>query len=168
MKIRSVLTMAIYKKTLLLSSTGKHVYATGDIVNLMGADCERIFEFITMLNQSWACFFQIIVSLFMIYYKLGLGCLGALCVLAIVVPWNTFVTRRLKRFQSIEMKYKDERVNILSEILNGIKCLKLYGWEHKFKEYLVKIRDNELFYLTKKLVMQICMIQSYTLVPFLV
>jgi hypothetical protein len=59
MKIRSVLTMAIYKKSLLLSSTGKHIYATGEIVNLMGADCERIFEFIVMVNQAWACLFQI-------------------------------------------------------------------------------------------------------------
>ena len=65
------------------------------------------------------------------------------------------------------MGYKDDRVNMLSEILNGIKCLKLYSWEHSFKNYLFKIRKNELFYLTKKLVMQICMIQSYTLIPFL-
>lgn len=44
MKIRSVLTMAIYRKTMLLSSTGRHIYSTGEIVNLMGNDCERIFE----------------------------------------------------------------------------------------------------------------------------
>lgn len=85
-----------------------------------------------MVNQFWACLFQIGISLLMIYYKLGLGFLGALCVLAIVIPWNTYVTRRLKRFQSIEMGYKDDRINMLTEILNGIKCLKLYGWEHSF------------------------------------
>lgn len=53
MKIRSALTMAIYQKTLLLSSTGRNVYATGEIVNLMSSDCERIFEFITSINQAW-------------------------------------------------------------------------------------------------------------------
>lgn len=121
-----------------------------------------------MINQFWACSFQILVSLLMIYYKLGLGFLGALFVLAIVIPWNTYVTRRLKQFQSIEMGYKDDRINMLTEILNGIKCLKLYGWEHSFKNYLFGIRNSELSYIRKKLVMQISMIQSYTLVPFLI
>lgn len=104
----------------------------------------------------------------MIYNKLGLGFLGAVFCIAIIFPWNTFVTRRLKRYQATEMGYKDDRVNMLSEILNGMKCLKLYAWEHAFKDYLFKIRTNEMKFLKKKLVMQICMIQSYTLVPFMI
>lgn len=40
----------------------------------------------------------------MIYYKLKLGFLGALIVLIVVIPWNTFITRKLKGYQSIEMK----------------------------------------------------------------
>lgn len=35
MKIRSVLTMAVYKKILVLSPTGKHIFPTGEIINLM-------------------------------------------------------------------------------------------------------------------------------------
>lgn len=119
-----------------------------------------------MLNRSAT--FQIIVSLIMIYNKLGLGFLGAVLCIVIVFPWNTFVTRRLKGFQATEMRYKDDRVNILSEILNGMKCLKLYAWEHAFKHVVLKIRAQEMHFLNKKLVMQICMIQSYTLVPFLI
>ena len=53
MKVRSALTMAIYEKTLLLSSTGRNIYATGEIVNLMSSDCERIFDFCTTINQTW-------------------------------------------------------------------------------------------------------------------
>ena len=104
----------------------------------------------------------------MIYTKLGLGFLGAVFCIVIIFPWNTWVTRRLKSFQATEMRFKDERVNVLSEILNGMKCLKLYAWEHAFKDYLLKIRAKEMKFLNKKLVMQICMIQSYTLVPFMI
>ena len=68
MKIRSVLTLAVYKKALLLSSTGKHIYATGEVINLMSTDCERIFEFIIIVNQAWACWFQVLIGEIMIIY----------------------------------------------------------------------------------------------------
>ena len=58
MKVRSALTMAIYEKTLVLSSTGRNVYATGEIVNLMSSDCERIFDFCTTINQTWVRHFE--------------------------------------------------------------------------------------------------------------
>ena len=104
----------------------------------------------------------------MIYNKLALGFLGAVLCIMVVFPWNTFVTRRLKSFQATEMRFKDDRVNILSEILNGMKCLKLYAWEHAFKQVVHKIRAKEMRFLNRKLVMQICLIQSYTLVPFMI
>ena len=58
MKVRSALTMAIYEKTLVLSRTGRNVYATGEIVNLMSSDCERIFDFCTTINQTWVRHFE--------------------------------------------------------------------------------------------------------------
>jgi len=30
------------------------------------------------------------------------------------------------------MKYKDERIKLMNEILNGIKVLKMYAWEMSF------------------------------------
>ncbi len=32
------------------------------------------------------------------------------------------------------MKYKDDRIKLMSEILNGIKVLKLYAWEPSFEK----------------------------------
>jgi len=35
-----------------------------------------------------------------------------------------------------QMKYKDERIKLMNEILNGIKVLKMYAWEMSFKVIL--------------------------------
>ena len=42
------------------------------------------------------------------------------------------------------MKKKDERVKLLSEMLHGIKALKLYAWEMSFQEMVDAVRNAEL------------------------
>lgn len=47
------------------------------------------------------------------------------------------------------MKLKDERAKISSEILNGIKVIKLYAWETPMLEVIEKIRKKELSCILK-------------------
>lgn len=42
------------------------------------------------------------------------------------------------------MKFKDSRIRLMSEILAGIKVLKLYAWEKSFLEQVERIRKDEL------------------------
>ena len=42
------------------------------------------------------------------------------------------------------MKEKDGRIKMMSEILNGIKVLKLYAWEESFQQQVTDIREREV------------------------
>jgi len=42
------------------------------------------------------------------------------------------------------MLKKDERVRLISEILNGIKVLKLYAWELSFIKRINSLREEEV------------------------
>jgi ATP-binding cassette subfamily C (CFTR/MRP) protein 1 len=42
------------------------------------------------------------------------------------------------------MLKKDERVRLISEILNGIKLLKLYAWELSFVKRINSLREEEV------------------------
>ena len=44
----------------------------------------------------------------------------------------------------MQMRWKDQRIKLMNEILNGIKVLKLYGWETSFKERIDVIREKEV------------------------
>lgn len=43
-----------------------------------------------------------------------------------------------------QMKFKDSRLKLMSEILGGIKVLKLYAWEPSFLQQVEGIRQGEL------------------------
>ena len=47
------------------------------------------------------------------------------------------------------MKEKDKRIKLMTEILNGIKVLKLYAWEGAFEKIILGIRKVEVNLLSK-------------------
>lgn len=66
------------------------------------------------------------------------------------------------------MQYKDQRIKLMNEILNGIKVLKLYAWENSFKEKVLAIRQNELNVLRKTAYLGALSTMAWTSAPFLV
>ena len=55
------------------------------------------------------------------------------------------------------MREKDERVRVITEILGGIKVLKLYAWEGSFTDKIDALRDKEIRYLK---IMQVSKLSS--------
>ncbi len=78
----------------------------------------------------------------MFAYKKNL--ISGLALLLLLVPLNAIVWAKMEKYQFSQMKKKDERVRIITEILNGIKVIKLYGWELSFVKRINTIRDEEM------------------------
>uniref|UniRef100_A0A8C3UYV3 ABC-type glutathione-S-conjugate transporter n=1 Tax=Catharus ustulatus TaxID=91951 RepID=A0A8C3UYV3_CATUS len=66
------------------------------------------------------------------------------------------------------MKNKDERMKIMTEILNGIKILKLFAWEPSFEKRVTDIRARELKNLVNFGYLQSVSVFVFTCAPSLV
>ena len=66
------------------------------------------------------------------------------------------------------MDQKDVRVNLVNEILNGIKVLKLYAWEHPFLDMIAAIRGSEISALKKFQYLEGTQFMMWNCSPFLV
>ena len=66
------------------------------------------------------------------------------------------------------MKLKDTRINLTSEVLNGIKVLKLYGWEKSFGDRIQAIRDSEVSILRTMAFLEAGTALSWFMAPYLV
>ena len=51
--IKSALTSAIYRKSLTVSSAGKKETTTGEVVNLMSVDTQRVVDMMPYANMLW-------------------------------------------------------------------------------------------------------------------
>ena len=67
-----------------------------------------------------------------------------------------------------QMLLKDERIKLTSEVLNGIKVLKLYAWEDSFGRRIQAIRDKEISNLRAMSLIDAGMAASFLMTPYMV
>ena len=93
----------------------------GEIVNLMSVDAQRFMDLTGYLNMIWSAPLQIALSLYFLWQTLGPSVLSGLAVMILLIPLNAVIASKVKNYQISQMKYKDQRVKLMNEILSGIK-----------------------------------------------
>ncbi|CAJ0932315.1 unnamed protein product, partial [Mesorhabditis belari] len=167
-KFQTVLTAAVYQKTLKLSNAARRDKTVGEIVNLMAIDVER-FQLITpQIQQLWSCPFQITLALIYLFHTLGYAAAPGIVVMIIFVPVNIFSSMFVRRWQMQQMTLKDERTKLVNEMLNGIKVIKLYAWEVPMEEHINQIRQKELMLIKKAAWVRNVLDSFNTASPFMV
>ena len=168
MKMRSSITDAIYQKALRLSPTARNKFTTGQIVNLMSVDANRIIEFISFVNVAWSSPLQIGIAIYLLWQQLGVATMAGVSVMIFLIPFNGWITSKWRKSQVGLMRQKDKRSKLINEILSGIKVLKLYGWEPSFSEQVKSVRSLELKQLKKQSVYMSAVTFSLSCAPIFV
>lgn len=169
MRIKSCLTAAIYSKSTRLSNEGRATKSTGDIVNYMAVDTQRLQDLAQYGQQLWSAPFQIVLCMLSLYQLLGVACFAGVAVMIIMIPINGVIARLMKTLQKEQMKNKDARTKLISEILNNMKSIKLYAWTTAFASRLNHIRNElELKTLRKIGATQAFSTFTWSTTPFLV
>ncbi|QCE08124.1 ABC transporter C family member 10-like [Vigna unguiculata] len=147
LKVRSLLTAAIYRKQLRLSNSARLMHSGGEIMNYVTVDAYRIGEFPYWFHQTWTTSLQLCISLVILFRAVGLATIASLVVIVITVLCNTPLAKLQHKFQSKLMVAQDKRLKAYSEALVNMKVLKLYAWETKFRNAIERLRNEELKWL---------------------
>ncbi|KZT52688.1 glycoside hydrolase family 43 protein [Calocera cornea HHB12733] len=155
MRVRAGLVATIYKKALVLSNDERGARATGDIVNLQSVDVMRLQDLCTYAQILWSGPFQITLAFISLYNLMGwsmlLGRRPQVGIIAVFIPLNTLVARYQKKLQQQQMRNKDSRTRLMSEILANIRSIKLYAWEYAFGRRLRGIREDREVRMLRKI-----------------
>ncbi|XP_017694853.1 PREDICTED: multidrug resistance-associated protein 1-like isoform X3 [Lepidothrix coronata] len=153
---------------LTLANSSRQNYTTGQIVNLMSADAQQLLEMAVTMNQLWSVPFQIIVAVVFLWKELGPSVLAGVALLFLVIPVNVHIAAKVRRLKKSQMKYSDQQVKLLTEILHGIKILKLYAWEPAYQRKILSIREREMDVLKSSGYLTAYSMLTLTCIPFMV
>ncbi|XP_074756867.1 multidrug resistance-associated protein 1-like [Athene noctua] len=167
-KIKTAVVGLIYKKALTLANSSRQNYTTGEIVNLMSADAQQLMELTVNINLLWSAPFQIIMAVIFLWKELGPSVLAGVALLLLVIPINALIAAKVKRLKKSQMRYSDQQVKLLSEMLHGIKLLKLYGWESAYQRKVMSIREREVDVLKSSGYLMTYSMLTLTCIPFMV
>lgn len=140
--MRGSLVALLYKKALRLSLASREKKSTGDILNMTSVDVGKIQRFFEDCQIIVGAPIQIIVVLVSLYWLLGSATIGGVVTMAIMIPINSFLSKRVEKLYKIQMKYKDARIKTTTEILNSMKSIKLYAWEEAMLKRLDHVRNG--------------------------
>ncbi|KAJ2873875.1 hypothetical protein GGH93_002885 [Coemansia aciculifera] len=169
LKVRSSLTTAIYRKAMRLSNETRQEYTTGNISTLYSVDVDRIGAVTDYAHILWSGPLQISMVVYMLYNTLGWSVFAGVAIMVVSIPLNGWISRRMRVLQSEQMKNKDRRTTMISEVLSGVRVIKLYAWERSFISRIQHVRESlELVSLSKYGRMIALTSVSMTTVPFLV
>lgn len=122
----------------------------GSILNLQSNDASKIWGLPQYLHIVWNGPFQILVINALLIRILGLwATLAGFVVTIIMIPLSTLVGKSLGTARKEMMKQADARVKLSTEIITGIKAIKLYAWEDAYSEKISGLREKELAQIRK-------------------
>nr|XP_023698016.1 ATP-binding cassette sub-family C member 8 isoform X2 [Paramormyrops kingsleyae] len=144
--LRGALELKIYNKIMRLCTSNMSMgeMTVGQICNLVAIDTNQLMWFFFLCPNLWAMPVQIIVGVILLYYLLGVSALIGATVIAVLAPVQYFVATKLSQAQKSTLEYSSERLKKTNELLRGIKLLKLYAWEHIFRDSVDETRQKEL------------------------
>ncbi|XP_072050857.1 ATP-binding cassette sub-family C member 9-like [Amphiura filiformis] len=143
---RTAVQTMIYDKSLRLSTyalSGGSM-TVGHVTNHMSTDAMNLLFFFQKMHFIWAIPLQIMIALGLLYYQIGPSSLLGFAVFVAVMPLQFILANIMSKIQKQAMRYTDDRLKHSNELLQGMKLLKLYGWEKLFGEAVERIRGIEI------------------------
>ncbi|KAK6937713.1 ABC transporter-like, ATP-binding domain [Dillenia turbinata] len=154
MHVRSALTAMVYRKGLKLSSSARQSHTSGEIVNYMAVDVQRVGDYSWYLHDIWMLPMQIVLALAILYINVGIASFATLIATIVSIIVTVPLAKLQEDYQDKLMAAKDERMRKTSESLRNMRILKLQAWEDRYRLKLEEMRDVEFKWLRKALYSQ--------------
>ncbi|KAK0192591.1 hypothetical protein F5146DRAFT_1102469 [Armillaria mellea] len=129
-------------------SEGKNLI--GRINNLVTTDLKNITDargFVQLLVYTPL---QLILCVVFLYVILGWSALVGLAIIILMLPVPGFLAKLTQDVQAAALEKTDGRVQAITEIINVLRMVKLFGWERKMEARIARKRDEELSWVRRK------------------
>ncbi|XP_051911524.1 ATP-binding cassette sub-family C member 9 isoform X2 [Hippocampus zosterae] len=144
--LRGALLAMIYNKILRLSTSNMSMgeMTLGQINNLVAIETNQLMWFLFLCPNLWAMPVQIVMGVILLYCLLGWSAVVGASVIVLLAPVQYLIATKLADMQKSTLEHSTDRLKKTSEILKGIKLLKLYAWENIFCDSVEETRGKEL------------------------
>jgi ATP-binding cassette subfamily C (CFTR/MRP) protein 1 len=147
--VKGAINAAAFDKSLRLSNSARQRKTVGQIVNIMSADADKLYQNFFSFNSSWSAPLQLGVALYLLYQQVKDATWVGLASLLFSFVVLAVIFVRIAILERLRLKFSDVRVKLMNEMVQGIKIIKFMGWEGPILEEIERAREGELPYVRK-------------------
>ncbi|KAJ7578610.1 P-loop containing nucleoside triphosphate hydrolase protein [Mycena floridula] len=127
--------------------------ATGNLIgklnNLVTTDLENISFAREFLRSFLYVPFSIFTGVYFLYLLLGWAAFAGLAVMILMLPIPGLISSAIRKAKKTQLLKTDARVQTVTETLNVLRMVKMFGWERKLEAKLQEKREEELVYVVR-------------------
>lgn len=138
MQMKIACSALLYQKSLRLSQKGLHETSVGQVSNLLANDVNRMVDYAYFAHSPVVATLQLAIVTVLLWRELNWSCLPGLAIFFFFIPIQGAMGKLFQSVRSKTAPLTDQRIRIISEIVCGIKLIKMYAWERAF----IKLMSN--------------------------
>ncbi|KAF5384757.1 hypothetical protein D9757_006267 [Collybiopsis confluens] len=127
----------------------------GKINNLVSTDLDNVTDGRDFLFVVLYIPVQIALCIIFLYYILGWSSFVGLAVIVFSLPLPGIIAKGVQMAQERRLKKTDARVQAVSESMNVLRMIKLFGWESKMEAKIAEKRNEELVWIRIRQLLEI-------------
>ncbi|CAH2068593.1 unnamed protein product, partial [Iphiclides podalirius] len=145
MKLRVAVSSLMFRKIMRMNNGSLGETTAGKVVNILSNDLQRFDLAFLFLHYTWIIPIQLVAVCYLGYMQAGSAALIGLAALIIIaLPIQGGLGQYLGKIRFRTAEKTDERVKLMSEVINGIQVIKMYAWEIPFQKVVGQKRMDEL------------------------
>uniref|UniRef100_A0A914ZA75 ABC-type xenobiotic transporter n=1 Tax=Panagrolaimus superbus TaxID=310955 RepID=A0A914ZA75_9BILA len=168
LRVRCATVLSLYDKLLQVPICRLAKFSSGQLINFMSTDVDRIVNFFNSFHALWSLIFKLSVALYLLYREVGLAFLSGFFAALLMVPLNLYITFKIGSMSGKMMAFKDQRMRLITETMRAIRTVKLSNWERYFENRIEHIRSKELKYLSRRKYLDAVCVYLWASAPVLI
>ena len=146
--LRTAVTSVIYEHSLNLRNTKD--LTNGQITNLVATDTQKLFEVMSDGHMIWSAPLAILIVITLLLIIIGPSCFIGALILVGLIPLSKNVAHLIVGVRKKRVAVADERIEIITSMLQGIQVTKLNNYENQFEQRVQNIRFKEMKLIQKE------------------
>ncbi|XP_022538145.2 multidrug resistance-associated protein 1 isoform X1 [Astyanax mexicanus] len=141
---QAALSGALCRKALSLSNSPQHQTDCTEVVSQLSVDADRVTELVGTLPWLFSSPLRVALCVWILWIELGFAVMGGVILLLCLVLVQSSMEHRIRLLQCSQVVIREESKNLIKEMLNEIKALKLQAWENIFQHQVSEVWEREL------------------------
>ncbi|KAE8254426.1 hypothetical protein A4X13_0g3420 [Tilletia indica] len=147
--LRGIIVGQLYAKSLRVHLAEAGALGSAGAVNMMSSDVDRIISAVDPVHEFWSGIITIVIGLYILYSQIGLVFVVPLIATVVLLFGGPLLGKNLGKHQKSWSGKIDQRLAVTSSMINGMKAVKMAGFEGFFERKVTALRNIEMDSLYK-------------------